>query len=721
MKLFKQEDVVGIFRGFSEGGLEFHADLVFRYRSEFQKIPMHGQFVLVQLESEDEAVLGRVTSISSEGRLASGSGEDYGLRAVDEDRPIPEDLRDQYLKYRVNIRTLGVLRQVDGKLIYAASHRRLPHVGSKVAFLSDEVLQEVAGHNVEGAELGFLALGEFIYSGDDKRLERKPWMQLRSPGIVPKFQARNLLSRRSFVFARAGFGKSNLIKLLFSNLYREMPTVEKRGGRHVPVGTIIFDPDGEYFWPDDKNRPGLCDVPHLQDKVVVFTRKTGPSPFYQSFVAGDIRLDIRRLRPSDVISIALSPEKQDQQNVRKLKGLNDEDWWTLVDEIHQNGNTADGDLIKRLLRLEAQQDAEMVAARANMTIIVKMLHDPSSQMMDMLLYALKQGKICVVDVSQMRGGPALILSGLVLQRIFDHNQEEFTKARPETIPTIAVVEEAQSVLGSGNSSGEGPYVTWVKEGRKYDLGAVLITQQPGSISGEILSQGDNWFVFHLLSSADLQALKRANAHFSDDLLSALLNEPIEGNGVFWSSAGGKSYPVPTRILSFETLYKTLDPEYNRNAVDSSAGVIRQRFAEAIGAAVPAHREKVAAAAVASSTETAPLFSTASSADAVNAAPEAPDEPIDVFETYASSAIETLRKRTDLIERIRKNGLPWMGVQTELLNALPTVLDEQERQKLSYRLVPRAMNELFGEEAWSRERRPSKSKAGGYTTWLVIKK
>jgi len=342
-------------------------------------------------------------------------------------------------------------------------------------------------------------------------------------------------------------------------------------------------------------------------------------------------------------------------------------------------------------------------------------------MMDMLLYALKQGKICVVDVSQMRGGPALILSGLVLQRIFDHNQEEFTKARPETIPTIAVVEEAQSVLGSGNSSGEGPYVTWVKEGRKYDLGAVLITQQPGSISGEILSQGDNWFVFHLLSSADLQALKRANAHFSDDLLSALLNEPIEGNGVFWSSAGGKSYPVPTRILSFETLYKTLDPEYNRNAVDSSAGVIRQRFAEAIGAAVPAHREKVAAAAVASSTETAPLFSTASSADAVNAAPEAPDEPIDVFETYASSAIETLRKRTDLIERIRKNGLPWMGVQTELLNALPTVLDEQERQKLSYRLVPRAMNELFGEEAWSRERRPSKSKAGGYTTWLVIKK
>ncbi len=134
----------------------------------------------------------------------------------------------------------------------------------------------------------------------------------------------------------------------------------------------------------------------------------------------------------------------------------------------------------------------MVAARANMTTIVRMLHDPSSQMMDMLLAALREGRICVIDVSQMRGTPALVLSGLILRRIFDHNQEEFTKAQPETIPVIAVVEEAQAVLGSTGSSGEGPYVSWVKEGRKYDLGAVLITQQPGSISGEILSQGDNW-------------------------------------------------------------------------------------------------------------------------------------------------------------------------------------------------------------------------------------
>lgn len=66
-QLFPRDQIVGIFRGFQQGGLEFHADLVLPYRNEFQNVPMHGQFLLVQLETPDEAVLGRIASFSSEG------------------------------------------------------------------------------------------------------------------------------------------------------------------------------------------------------------------------------------------------------------------------------------------------------------------------------------------------------------------------------------------------------------------------------------------------------------------------------------------------------------------------------------------------------------------------------------------------------------------------------------------------------------------------------
>ena len=46
-----------------------------------------------------------------------------------------------------------------------------------------------------------------------------------------------------------------------------------------------------------------------------------------------------------------------------------------------------------------------------------------------------------------------------------------------------IIEEAQSVLGRRLEE-TSPFVEWVKEGRKYDLGAIMITQQPGSMAPE---------------------------------------------------------------------------------------------------------------------------------------------------------------------------------------------------------------------------------------------
>ena len=674
-ELFPREQVVGIFRGFQQGGLEFHADLVLPYRNEFQNVPMHGEFLLVQLETPDEAVLGRIASFSSEGKLSFGSGEEFNIRAVREERPIPEDLREQYLKYRVNIRVLGILRRNGKGLTFVPSHRRLPHVGSRVAFPSDAVRQEIAGHNIEGASIGHLAFGEYIYTGGNAEVEAQDWMQILHPEVLVRFPMESLVSRRSFVFARAGFGKSNLNKLLFSNLYETTPYVTKRAGKRVPVGTVIFDPDGEYFWPDDKGRPGLCDVPALEDKLVVFTERKNPSPFYQSFVAGGIRLDIRRLKPADVVAIALSPERQEQQNVRKLRGLSQERWEALVNWIDSTGNTTPLEDICELLDLSLErQEAEALAARGNMTAIVRMLHDKSSQLMDMLVHALSEGKICVIDVSQMRGGQSLVLSGLILRRIFDRNQQEFTAADPRTIPTIAVVEEAQSVLNENAPASE-PYVAWVKEGRKYDLGALLITQQPGSIPVEILSQGDNWFIFHLLSAADLASLKRANAHFSDDLLSSLLNEPIPGQGVFWSSVGGKPYPVSLRVLSFERLFSMRDKHYNMPACRTYAESLRRTFGAARDAAVAA-------------------LAPNASADL-----EELEQP-DIMEGRDQEMVGLLLAESRLMAKLNSpEGAAWGAIKRFFLDHLPQELDD--RDQLAYHLVPKVMTRIFGpqRERW----------------------
>jgi uncharacterized protein len=279
---------------------------------------------------------------------------------------------------------------------------------------------------------------------------------------------------------------------------------------------------------------------------------------------------------------------------------------------------------------------------------------------------------------------------------FDRNQEEFTAADPKTIPTIAVVEEAQAVLNE-SAAASGPYIAWVKEGRKYDLGALLITQQPGSIPVEILSQGDNWFMFHLLSAADLNTLKRANAHFSDDLLSSLLNEPIEGQGVFWSSVGGKPYPVSLRVESFEEQFTMRDPEYDRPAGKTVAQAIREAVSPTGGtqpAAVPADVPK----------EPEEL-------EEPELEPDRTFEPVaDAKQTMESQAIAAVRADTKTMARLTsEDGMPWYGFQLALMECLPEI---DNRKQFAFDLLPRALSELFGgaqDVAWEAYTSPRTTK------------
>jgi len=51
-------------------------------------------------------------------------------------------------------------------------------------------------------------------------------------------------------------------------------------------------------------------------------------------------------------AIAVGPERQDQQNVRKLRGLNQDAWAKLVDRIDENRNQTPLPEVKRILDLE---------------------------------------------------------------------------------------------------------------------------------------------------------------------------------------------------------------------------------------------------------------------------------------------------------------------------------------------------------------------------------
>jgi hypothetical protein len=579
--LFANSESFGAFKGFSEKGLEFAAELVTPYNASMLDRPQLGQFLLIELGSPEEASLGRITRFIPAGLLTSAEGEDYINTMQRRNQDVPEDLKRSRLKYRVHIKLLGAVRVVNGKIRYVPSQRRLPHLGAKVALPSADVLKTLCQLSEGTTDLGDYVLGEFVYSGT-KEASDDPVFRRLDPRLPVTFNIRNLVSRRSVVFARAGYGKSNLIKYLIAELYREPPKTE--GG--LPVGTLIFDADGEYFWPDvvkNPPRPGLCDVPHLKDQIVLFTNRTPRNAYYGSWKVDAVKLDIRDLPAREVIGIAVAPHRQGDQNVLKLKALNSQNWRQMVDLIDSQGLQASDQAIGALMGYTpaqiANSGAEIGAARSNMAGVVRTLHDPNSRLLSGTLRALERGAIVIVDISLLSSGAGNMLAGLILRKIFSHNQENFTGGNT-ILPTIMVLEEAQSVLGR-NLDDTSPFVEWVKEGRKYELGAILITQQPGSMAPELMSQADNWFCFHLLSEGDASTLGRYNSHYSDDVLAHLIGEPIQGNCYMWS-APLQPFVLPVRVRSFEGLYRTnVRSSSGESAVQTTAKEILEQTSGAL--------------------------------------------------------------------------------------------------------------------------------------------
>jgi len=88
--------------------------------------------------------------------------------------------------------------------------------------------------------------------------------------------------------------------------------------------------------------------------------------------------------------------------------------------------------------------------------------------------------------------------------LFSQNQWRFVGGSEELSRITFAIEETQSVIR--NKSSISKFVGLAKDGRKYQLGCIFITQQLGSVSKEILSQGDNFFIFHLLSKYDKELI-----------------------------------------------------------------------------------------------------------------------------------------------------------------------------------------------------------------------
>ena len=136
------------------------------------------------------------------------------------------DIKKSKISYKVRIKILGSISG-DG---FSPGLRRIPQITSEVRLPDPGELGNIIQRAIQEQSAG-VPIGRYDLD----------------PDIGITFDQSELNSKRTFIFARAGYGKSNLMKVICS------------GWRSENGGLLIFDPEGEYAITDRKGRPGVMD------------------------------------------------------------------------------------------------------------------------------------------------------------------------------------------------------------------------------------------------------------------------------------------------------------------------------------------------------------------------------------------------------------------------------------------------------------------------------
>ena len=126
---------------------------------------------------------------------------------------------------------------------------------------------------------------------------------------------------------------------------------------------------------------------------------------------------------------------------------------------------------------------------------------------------LKEGKTIILDKSGLGDEDRMILSTVLANSLYDHN-ERYSSGGPEeqrkVIRFVYVVEEAHLLLSKEKVREGSIFVNFAKTGRSFQIGLALVTQRPSGIDDNILSQCDNFATLRLTFEEDVKDLVKAS-------------------------------------------------------------------------------------------------------------------------------------------------------------------------------------------------------------------
>lgn len=453
------------------------------------------------------------------------------------ERELSERDKQKMFSYTYKVRILGTFADTGTSISFTTAVRKLPTVSYHARHLTKKEVDFILNDkNKGGAELGYLCIGEDIQSEKGAIL----------------FDVQKLRSSRTMVFAQSGYGKTNLVKTMLYHIVGD-----------ASYGKLIFDLNGEYAFRSKKTY-GLADINEqkIRDNLVVYTDKKTPNAYKARFIdGGKVAINMRKhLKVADILNFGAGFSEVMKSFLLYLDENQVGAFITDIDQyvanpqkLHIDFSDFFGEIKKQGEEVGAKKTILAIRKRIRHLIDEGSLHRTASSLVDDVFAYLKQGKTVIIDLSLKDNLDASIISSILIRELFERNKEHYTSDdQTKVIEAVALVEEAQNVLSEEFvKSNANPFVRLAKEGRKFGLGLVAITQRPSAISEEIRTQAENFFAFHMGNSDDIRALIKSNVNYDGVISHFVQSETIKGNCYMVSA--DQAFALPVRINEFEKL------------------------------------------------------------------------------------------------------------------------------------------------------------------------
>jgi len=297
---------------------------------------------------------------------------------------------------------------------------------------------------------------------------------------------KEVLSHHVLIPASTGKGKSNLMSCILWDVL---------GQRYA--GMLVLDPHDEYY---GRNGLGLKDHPQ-KDRVSYYTPSNAPVG------ARTLKINLKRLKPEHFQGAVNLSDPQRQCLYAYSKKFKDEWIKCLLEERKIEGMNFHEDTISVVKRkLISLLGLELVDGRVCCQGIFDEFAGENT--VGDICRELEEGKIVIIDTSFFSGAIEILVGGLITTEIFEKYKYYKKQGVLEDKAVVSIVlEEAPRVLGKRVlEQGSNVFESIAREGRKFKIGLIAITQLPSEIPKNILANMNTKIILGIEMGSERQAI-----------------------------------------------------------------------------------------------------------------------------------------------------------------------------------------------------------------------